>query len=127
MRCREEAAPPVRLGPLDPSQWEPHAVFRESFLCLRLSEALAELGRELGWRLYRETLERFDATALAGADPVSRALMAAARDLRQLEGFLGALGDGSARGSQDQQRAQIARHVSASLSRLATTLEAASR
>ncbi len=115
------------LPSLDPSRWETHAVFRETFLCLRLSEAAAEGTRTRARSLYFDTLQRPEALGWIAAQPLQWALMAQARDLRQQEGFLKVLGSGGELDTRTRHRAQIARHVANSLSRLATTLEVASR
>ena len=64
-----------------------------------------------------------------GPDALSlqRALMAHARDLRQQEGALSVLGTAGDLDPKTQHRAHIARHAAAAISRLAATLEAASR
>ncbi len=115
------------LQTLDPALWESHAVYRESFLCLRLSDLTAEAGRDLGRHFYRTALESFPVPLGPDALSLQRALMAHARDLRQQEGALRILGSAAGLSPKVQYRAQIARHVAASLARLATTLEAASR
>lgn len=115
------------LTSLDPRLWEPHAVFRESFLGLRLPEELADLGRHLGWHLYRETLQRLPGTWSVIEDPLQRALMAHARDLRFHQGALLVLGNSGDLSSRERTRTQMAQHVAESLDRLSLTLETASR
>ncbi len=110
---------------LDPFRWQHLAVFRESYLCLRVSEDVAESLRVIGRHIYPGSV--FSLPKLEGSDPLQVALMAIARDLRHDQGLLNILGSQDIVRTKGQQRAQIARHVADSLSRQAISLEAASR
>lgn len=111
--------------PLAQTSWESHAIFRETWLCVRLAPAVAEMFRIAGRSLYFEALQG-DVAAKNEGD-LRVALRAVARDLRQQQGLLSSLGKSTDLNLQRDFRVSLARNTAESLGRLAAALEFASR
>ncbi len=107
------------------AEWNRLTVFRETFLSLRLPKQVAIAARVLGWLLSRESQRCFPEPGKG--DAVRQFLLAAARDLRFLEGFLKDERPDISSEPWAASRVLIAHQVAESLSQLAGTLEAASR
>ena len=72
--------------------WEARAVFRETYLHLYSQADLRAAYRRVGVALYEQALAYEETYKPRGEVPVKADLRAAARDLRQLEGYMRHLG-----------------------------------
>lgn len=124
-----DSAEPALVGPptVDPKDWEDHAVFRETFLLyLTRAEYNAAL-RQAGVVLFDLVLEA--SRALLPEPPGGRLradLLAAAGDLRHLQGFLGMLGDEQHDPETDPEGAALSRRagrLALKLGKIAVELE----
>jgi len=107
------------------TQWEGHAVFRETFLTVRLEPALAELLRKVGQLIYFESRQPKLSPNHSG--DLAAALLGAARDLRQIEGFLRTLGQGGNLSTPAKYRASLAQIAADNIAPLASAFEEALR
>jgi len=108
-----------------PSEWESHTVFRETFLTVRLEPDLAELLRKVGQAIYFES-QRSEHLPEHSGD-LTAALLGAARDLRQIEGFLRTLGQGGNLSTTAKYRVSLAQVAADSIAPLASAFEEALR
>ena len=78
--------------PLQPSSWEAHAVFRETYLHLYPETHIRDAFRSVGVTLYDNALLHEETYKERSEVPVKADLRAALRDLRQLQGYIHHLG-----------------------------------
>ncbi len=93
---------------LQPSHWEAHAVFRETYLHLYPEAHIRDAFRSVGVTLYDNALLHEETYKERGEVPVKSDLRAALRDLRQLQGYIHHLGADS--GSVDDPE-QVQLHL----------------
>ncbi len=77
---------------LEPTQWEAHAVFRETYLHLYPEAHIRDAFRRVGVTLYDNALLHEETYRERGEVPVKSDLRAALEDLRQLQGHIHHLG-----------------------------------
>ncbi len=79
---------PATPNSLQPSHWEAHAVFRETYLHLYPEAHIRDAFRSVGVTLYDNALLHEETYKERGEVPVKSDLRAALRDLRQLQGYI---------------------------------------
>ncbi len=112
-------------SPLQPSHWEAHAVFRETYLYLYPEAHIRDAFRRVGITLYDNALLHEETYRERGEVPVKSDLRAALRDLRQVQGYIHHLGaePGSVDDPEIVQFQSLAIEVSEQLATQASRLE----
>ncbi len=112
-------------NPLQPSHWEAHAVFRETYLHLYPEAHIRDAFRSVGVTLYDNALLHEETYKERGEVPVKSDLRAVLRDLRQLQGYIHHLGvePGSVDGPEVVQLHLFAVELAEQLGAQATQLE----
>ncbi len=125
MSDQPELTKPQRPNPLQPSQWEAHAVFRETYLHLYPEAHIRDAFRRVGVTLYDNALLHEETYKERGEVPVKSDLRAALEDLRQLQGYIQHLGaePGSVDDPEQVQLHLLAVELSEQLGAQASRLE----
>lgn len=119
---------PAPIPRIVPSNWEEHEGFRETLLLHYADPEANEVLRGLGRLLFNQALERTDQGPARPESLTRSELRAALADLRFVEGFLGAVGQGhvvSSLSSDDTTLSRFAAGQALKLSRIADEIEQA--
>jgi hypothetical protein len=88
----QDESTPAPIPQIDPAAWEDHEGFRETFLLHYTDPEANQTLRRLGGLMFNQALERVDLWPKRTESATRAELLAAASDLRFLEGYLGAVG-----------------------------------
>lgn len=125
MPDRDESTP-APIFRIDPTEWEDHEGFRETFLLHYTAPEANETLRRLGELLFNQALERVDLWPTRPESATRTELLATVADLRFLEGYLGSVGQEhvvSSLAPEDTTLSQLAAAQALEVGRIADRIE----